>query len=131
MEPEAESRVPSGGAMAQKGCPHCGNVVSSETVHCGCGYEFTGSEPRGADVVRYVLARLSKKQSKAQPEKRRKSKEIREKGAAKARPAARKPASPKHGDSGPLVEESVSGPDPLPHPYLTESLLIGPRENAA
>ena len=27
--------------------------------------------------------------------------------------------------------EPVSGPDPLPHPYLTEYLLIARRENAA
>ena len=34
-------------------------------------------------------------------------------------PCTRSPAAP------------VLGPDPLPGPYWTESLLIGPRENAA
>ena len=65
--------------MAKKDCPHCGNVVSKETAHCGCGYEFTGAEPLGAGVARETSARLLHDKP---PEKSRKRKEGRKKGSA-------------------------------------------------
>ncbi len=83
--------------MAQKACPHCGNVVSSEMKHCGCGYEFTGAEPLGAGVARETSARLlrpkpSEKPAETRPEKRRKRKEGRKKGR-ESRSAAQAPAA--------------------------------------
>ena len=92
MESEANPGLV-GGCMAQKGCPHCGNVVSSATKHCGCGYEFTGAEPLGAGVARETSARLLRPKA----DKSRKKKEGRKKRSgsrsAQAQPAAADPAA--------------------------------------
>ena len=107
--------------MAQKGCPHCGNIVSSETKYCGCGYEFTGAEPLGAGVARETSARLLQ----PKPEKSRKKKEGRKKRSgsrsAQARPAAAKSVAERVAKPRAAVPQAAEHKDAKPEVSMSRS----------
>lgn len=72
--------------MAQKECPHCGNVVSEREQRCGCGYEFptSGSSLLGSKAARDIAARLRT----SLPDKNRKKKGRKQPAERAPEPAA-------------------------------------------